>query len=46
MNLKCNRVILTNHKKPVYKLIFLENESKFATASEDSNICIWITSTG
>ena len=27
-------------------MIFLDNEAKFATASEDSTICIWITSSG
>ena len=37
---------MTNHKKPVYKLLFSENDTKFATASEDSNINIWITNTG
>jgi WD40 repeat protein len=46
MNLKCTRIIQTNHKKTIYKLLFLENETKFATASEDSTICIWFTQTG
>ncbi len=27
-------------------MLFLENETKFATASEDSTICIWFTQTG
>ena len=33
--------MLTNHTKPIYKILFLENETKIATASEDTTICIW-----
>ena len=39
--LKEDSSITTKHKKPIYKLVFYENESKFATASDDTTILLW-----
>lgn len=44
--LKNTRIIETTHKKSIYKIIFIDNESKFVTASDDSVICIWDNSNG
>lgn len=44
--LKNSLSIPTVHKKSIYVIIFLENESLFATASDDSEICIYQTKTG
>lgn len=38
--------IPTVHKKSIYIIIFLENQTKFATASDDSTICIYDTKLG
>ncbi len=44
--MKNSRTIQTNHKKSIYRVIFLENETKFATASDDSSIKIYDTESG
>lgn len=44
--LSLKRNIATNHKKSIYRVIFLENEQKFATACDDSTIIIWDTIKG
>ena len=45
-NLKLLREIGTVHTKSIYVIIFLENQTKFATASDDSTICIYETLSG
>ena len=44
--IKNTRVIETDHKKSIYKVLFLEDEQKIVTASDDSTICIWNFSSG
>lgn len=42
-NMKLMRSISTVHKKWIYSIIFLENYSKFVTASDDALICVYET---
>ena len=39
--LENSKKILTNHRKSIYRIVFLKNETIFATASDDSTIEIW-----
>jgi WD40 repeat protein len=40
-SLKNIRTIATPHKKAIYKVVFLDDETRFATCSDDATIMIW-----
>ncbi len=44
--LVCKRTIQTTHKKPIYKVIFLEEENKIVTCSDDYTIMVYDFITG
>ena len=41
--MKCTKLILNVHHAAIYKVLLIENDKKFATASEDNTISIWLT---
>jgi len=42
-NMKLVKSISTSHKKWIYSIVFLENYTKFVTASDDALICVYET---
>jgi len=38
---KLTRTIATSHRKSIYKIVFFDDETRFATCSDDSCIMIW-----
>mmetsp|Transcript_47653 Transcript_47653/g.55116 ORF Transcript_47653/g.55116 Transcript_47653/m.55116 type:complete len:549 (+) Transcript_47653:30-1676(+) len=45
-SLTCTQTITTSHKKSIYKVIFMEDETEFVTCSDDSTIIVWNLKTG
>ena len=41
--MKCTTEILNIHHAAIYKVLLIDNDKKFATASEDNTISIWAT---
>ena len=44
--LVCKRTIQTVHKKPIYKVVFLDDKNKIATCSDDYTIMVYDLKTG
>jgi len=44
--LTCKRVINTSHKKAIYKVIFIQDETKIATCSDDHTIMLYDMKSG
>jgi len=46
MKLACKRTIQTTHKKPIYKVVFLEEDNRIVTCSDDYTIMVYDFVTG
>jgi len=44
--LTCKRTVQTAHKKPIYKVVFLDEENRIATCSDDNTVMIYDLKSG